>query len=373
MIIGSPFVYWAQDYSRVTLRIDLKDARKPDVQPTKNSLEFSAKGVGARGENRYGFKIDLYDDIKPERTECRVTDRQVEVVLYKRDRSGDEDEWWPRLCYSRDRLPWLKVDFDRFAVSDSEPDDDPANDKHVDQIYEELLGKDERRLRKRAQDLRKVYLFLYNLFQFCAFLTIGTILFIRYLRHPEEVFQESFRTVGGPMKFALLLQTFEIIHPLLGFVPRGGFLPALILISGRLFMFFAMISAEPRMHSKPAVTYLFAVYTAIELVRYPYYMLKVYNMSIGLLTWLRYTLWVVLLPIGFVCEGVIILRNIPYFEETNRFSVHLPNAYNWSFHLPTLMRLYLLVGIFPLLAFMMSHMYTQRKKALYTHSKRKRD
>lgn len=77
------------------------------------------------------------------------------------------------------------------------------------------------------------------------------------------------------MKFALLLQTFEIIHPLLGFVPRGGFLPALILISGRLFMFFAMISAEPRMHSKPAVTYLFAVYTAIELVRYPYYMLKV--------------------------------------------------------------------------------------------------
>lgn len=53
---------------------------------------------------------------------------QVEVVLYKRDRSGDEDEWWPRLCYSRDRLPWLKVDFDRFAVSDSEPDDDPAND-----------------------------------------------------------------------------------------------------------------------------------------------------------------------------------------------------------------------------------------------------
>lgn len=32
---------------------------------------------GARGENRYGFKIDLYDDIKPERTECRVTDRQV--------------------------------------------------------------------------------------------------------------------------------------------------------------------------------------------------------------------------------------------------------------------------------------------------------
>lgn len=77
------------------------------------------------------------------------------------------------------------------------------------------------------------------------------------------------------MKFALLLQTFEVIHPLLGFVPRAGFLPAAVIVFGRLFMYFAMIVAEPRMHTKPAVTYLFAVYTCIELVRYPYYMLKV--------------------------------------------------------------------------------------------------
>lgn len=77
------------------------------------------------------------------------------------------------------------------------------------------------------------------------------------------------------MKFALMLQSLEIVHPLLGFVPRSGFLPALILVGGRLFMFLVMIAAEPRIQTKPAVTYLFAAYTLIELVRYPYYMLKV--------------------------------------------------------------------------------------------------
>ena len=44
-------------------------------------------------------------------------------------------------------------------------------------------------------------------------------------------------------------------------------------------------------------------------------------------TWslFRYTIWIPLYPIGFICEGVIALRNIPYFEETEQFSVLLPN------------------------------------------------
>ena len=33
----------------------------------------------------------------------------------------------------------------------------------------------------------------------------------------------------------------------------------------------------------------------------------------------RYTLWIPLYPLGFICEGVIALRNIPYFEETDKY------------------------------------------------------
>jgi hypothetical protein len=38
-----------------------------------------------------------------------------------------------------------------------------------------------------------------------------------------------------------------------------------------------------------------------------------------------------LYPIGFICEGVIALRNIPYFEETEQFSILLPNRYGTNF------------------------------------------
>ena len=38
---------------------------------------------------------------------------------------------------------------------------------------------------------------------------------------------------------------------------------------------------------------------------------------------LRYTLWIPLYPTGFICEGVIALRNIPYFEETDRSFLQL--------------------------------------------------
>ena len=56
---------------------------------------------------------------------------------------------------------------------------------------------------------------------------------------------------------------------------------------------------------------------------------------------IRYTIWIPLYPAGFVCEGVIFLRNIPYFEETKKFTIELPNSFNFSFHFPTLLRFYL--------------------------------
>ncbi len=71
-----------------------------------------------------------------------------------------------------------------------------------------------------------------------------------------------------------------------------------------------------------------------------------------------------LYPIGAVCEGVIALRDIPYFEETGRFSLPLPNKYNLAFDFPSLLRIILLFCFFPCLYTMMNHMYHQRCKKL---------
>ena len=37
-------------------------------------------------------------------------------------------------------------------------------------------------------------------------------------------------------------------------------------------------------------------------------MARVYDKDYGLITWLRYTIWIPLYPLGFLCEGVVILR-----------------------------------------------------------------
>ena len=71
-------------------------------------------------------------------------------------------------------------------------------------------------------------------------------------------------------------------------------------------------------------------------------------------------MWVPLYPLGFICEGVIALRDIPYFEETEKFSISLPNEWNFAFYFPNVIRFYLLFGFFPMLYTQMWHMYNLR-------------
>lgn len=44
--------------------------------------------------------------------------------------------------------------------------------------------------------------------------------------------------------------------------------------------------------------------------RYPYYILQVYKFDIDFLTWLRYSIWIPLYPLGILCEGIVILRYV---------------------------------------------------------------
>ncbi|CAG2116575.1 unnamed protein product [Medioppia subpectinata] len=168
------------------------------------------------------------------------------------------------------------------------------------------------------------------------------------------------------MKFLHLMKILEILHPLMGYTSGSALMPSIQLF-GRVFLIFFMVDSEPKIHANPWVIYLFFVYTISEMIRYPYYMLHVFNVNIGFLTTIRYTAWILLYPLGFLCEGVILYNNITYLEESKRFSIGLPNDLNFSLHMPTIIRLYLLFGFFPALYFMMNHMNRQRIKVFNTN------
>lgn len=175
--------------------------------------------------------------------------------------------------------------------------------------------------------------------------------------------KDTYEYVGNPMKFIQILQFLEVMHPLFKYT-KGSPLITFLQVGGRAFILFCMIEAEPRMKTKPVIFYVFLVWTMVEVVRYPYYISQLLDAEMSVLTWLRYTIWMPLYPLGFVFEGIIVLRNIPYFEETGRFTVSLPNSWNFAFHFPTFMRLYLLMLCVPGMFTMMAHMNSVRYKKL---------
>ncbi|KAK4295498.1 hypothetical protein Pmani_031936 [Petrolisthes manimaculis] len=364
----SPFVYWAQTDTTITLRIELRNVQSPYVDLQEQSLSFSAVGHGAQGEKKYGFNLRLLRLIDTESSKYRVLDRNVEFSLTKMD-----VEFWPRLLEDSKKPAWLKIDFDKWTNED-EHSDDPDEGRDIIEdfpgLYERMQA-EELGWPSKRESMKKVYLFLYNLWQFVGFLYVVCVMATRYLKDGPDSMAGTYAAVGWMMRLCLLTQGLEVLHPLVGYT-KGSVAEGIVQVGGRAIIFFCLIEGEERMQTKPVIFYLFLVWSFIELVRYPYYMLRVYDVDVGFITWLRYTIWIPLYPFGFILEGVVILRDIPYFDETKKFSVSLPNSWNFAFHFPTLLRCYLLFFFFPAMYKMMTHMYYQRIRKIGPKSWKKK-
>jgi len=353
----TPFVYWAQTESQVTLKVDLTDVKDLNVNLKETTLQVTAYGQGARGLNNYSFDLNLHLPIDSNESSYKVVDREVDFILKKKCNG-----WWPRLTSQPQKPSWLKIDFDKWKSEDMDDNEDEKRDilndypDMFDKLHKEELG-------YRKEDFAKVYLVIYNLCQFVGFIYVLAVMAIRYSRDGPEFMKETYDVIGSLFKFIQLLQFLEVMHPLFGYT-KSSVLVSLMQTGGRAFVLFLMIDAEPRMQTKPVVFYLFLIWSTIEIVRYPYYITQLLNVEISFLTWLRYTLWIPLYPLGVVCEGIIMLRNIPYFEETQKFTISLPNSYNFALHFPTVIRFYLLFLLLPGLYTIMSRMNKIRLRKL---------
>lgn len=291
----------------------------------------------------------------------KVHETKVEFVLCKQ-----KHEWWPRLTAQPQKPHWLKIDFDRWRPEDEDLELlTETRDIIVDYpgVHDELQ-KEEYGYRKEQG--KTVYLVLYNLFQFVGFLYILTVIGIRYYRDGTDSIPGTYESVGNAVKFCQLLMYLESMHPLFGYTKGSAIVPFLQ-VTFRCFVLILMIDMEERMQTKPVVFYLIVVWSLIEVVRYPYYISILLKCPVHILTWMRYTLWIPLIPMGIFCEAVVVLRNIPYFEQSKRFTVTMPNAWNATFDMPFFMKAYLIVLILPVFYLVMNHMYTARVKHLSTN------
>ena len=289
-----PFVYWAQTETDVFLKVDVKKVEeKPNVCIEEEEIEFTAKGIGSQGDGlvqKYHFVIEFFLPVDPSRSVVDVVeDKEVRICLKKKD-----PDWWPRLLYEQKKLAWLKIDFDKWRTNDIDDTDEEGPNPLQDGIsatdalrqkYPEVFKKMQKEeLGYISESRRKIYLFCYNLFMLCGFVYIFCVINLHYAKEGEEFIPKTFSYVGNVFKMLHLLMVLEVLHPIFGYT-RSSLKEALMQVGGRNFILFMMLEAEPRMQTKPVVFYLFVIYTMIELIRYPYYMLRTYDVDIGFITW----------------------------------------------------------------------------------------
>ncbi|XP_007903679.1 very-long-chain (3R)-3-hydroxyacyl-CoA dehydratase [Callorhinchus milii] len=348
----TPHVYWAQRHCEVYVRVELSDVQKSDIRISENTLLFSARGHGAKGDNAYEFQLEFLEAVDPKPL-FKVTERQVNITVKKTD-----SRWWDRLTKQEKKPIFLAPDFDRWLdESDAEMELREKEEERINQISVKS------RVRKDPYiTIKKGYLFMYNLVQFLGFSWIFVNMTVRLFVLGQDSLFDTFHAVGDVMYFCQIFAVLEIINPLLGLV-KSGLVPAIIQVIGRNVILFVVIGTQEEMQNKAAVFAVFYLWSIIEMFRYPYYMLSCIDTEWKILTWIRYTIWIPLYPFGVIAEAVCVVQSIPHFDETGRFSIVLPNPFNISFGFSYFLQAYLIL-MFLGLFINFRHLYRLRNKRL---------
>lgn len=360
-----PIVYWAQTEDNISLKVDLRDTTDPDIDVSEDGLYFKGMGVGAGGYHEYEFNMNFYKTVNPDKSAFRVMDRAVEFNLTK----DGPALFWPRLTRDDPKPAWLRIDFDKWkSEDDSEEDEEEVTkreqEEQMRQIEQELLETEQ----KAYADLKTVYLFMFNLLQFIGYTYAAVYVFCRFIFYGKENMQEAFDRAIIPLGICQTFAFLEIVHPLVGMVKTGVMAP-LMQVAGRNLLLFLVIVPNPEVQSDPMVLYLFLVWSSVEVFRYPFYICGVLEYQSEVITWLRYTVWIPLYPLGFISEVIVLYLAVPYYQSTDKFSLFLPNEYNVSFYFPYWLYAHM-TSILLFAPSLISHMWKQRQKRFGPKRKR---
>jgi len=132
-----PEVLWAQrssstdatkNFIYLTLTVpDVSEADlKLDIQPTKLILT----GKSHTKKVTYHVELEFYEEIVPSETKKNHTDRDVELVLRKKEL---KEEFWPRLLKVKGKVHFLRTDFDKW-VDEDEQDANPEDEDFMSKM-----------------------------------------------------------------------------------------------------------------------------------------------------------------------------------------------------------------------------------------------
>lgn len=174
---------------------------------------------------------------------------------------------------------------------------------------------------------------------------------------------------GSSVSLFQFISSMEILHALIGIV-RGSPAAALLQWTGRANVLYAVILAIPEITSSKAAGAMVIAWAVSEVIRYPWYAAQLTGQCPFWLTWLRYTMFIPLYPIGVLGEIISIYNALPVLEERKMYSIEMPNAFNFSFSYAIFMKV--ILGLYPILWWQLySMLLRQRSKRLSSSTTKK--
>lgn len=205
----------------------------------------------------------------------------------------------------------------------------------------------------------QLYLFIYNALQSCGWSIILWNTLRGLLR--DESYQEIYQSCELELQIFQIAAILEIVHAATCLVrsPVGTTAMQVFSRVSLVLILFKVLSAQASI----GVLFLLMAWSVTEVIRYSYYGFTLINTVSKFHTWLRYSLFIVLYPLGVSGELLVIWAALPEVSAKKHLTVELPNMLNmgFSFWWYLIVYVFLYVPGFPQ---MYMYMFKQRKKVL---------
>nr|AKM76674.1 protein-tyrosine phosphatase-like protein [Geranium maderense] len=165
--------------------------------------------------------------------------------------------------------------------------------------------------------LSNLYLFIYNSLQ-----SLGWALALFKVLSSFVVTKSTdgaYASAGELICFLQSIAFLEVIHGAIGLVPSGALFP-LIQWGGRTHFLLAIVRGINEVQELPSVFITFLAWSLSEVIRYPQYALSCLGPCPYWITYLRYTSFIILYPIGVgPGEMWLMYQALPYIKEKHLY------------------------------------------------------
>ncbi|KAL1787449.1 very-long-chain 3R-3-hydroxyacyl-CoA dehydratase 2 [Sigmodon hispidus] len=224
------------------------------------------------------------------------------------------------------------------------------------------------RKKKGPGPVATAYLVIYNVVMTAGWLVIAVGLVRAYLT--KGSYHSLYYSIEKPLKFFQTGALLEILHCAIVLFPdiHNRIVPSSVVLTSfqvmsRVFLIWAVTHSVKEVQSEDSVLLFVIAWTITEIIRYSFYTFSLLNHLPYIIKWARYTLFIVLYPMGVTGELLTIYAALPFVRQAGLYSISLPNKYNFSFDYYAFLILVMIsyIPLFPQLYF---HMLHQRRKVL---------